>query len=189
MIISMVNNKGGTGKSTLSYLLGTELIRAGHRVLFVDLDEQYNLTLALGFRPQSGFHRISEQVDLISTPDVSRVKLVGYDYVVIDNAPAITEKTRWSIKVADTVMVPMLMEKFSVVGLMKIIPLVDKKKLVVVPNMYQKVTRLHTDVYNQAVDYLGKEGIRLAKPIPRSIEIARAVSDQGFYKTGLLEEL
>lgn len=189
MIISVVNNKGGTGKSTLSYLLGQEFLREGHRVLFVDLDEQYSLSIALGFRPQPGFHHISDDADLIATPDVSRVKLTGYDYVIIDNAPAITEKVRWSIKVADRVLVPMLMEKLSVAGLMKIIPLVDKKKLIVVPNMYQKSTRLHTEVYAQAKAYMEKEGIHMAEPIARSIKVAEAVSNQGYYRIGLSEEL
>lgn len=189
MIISVVNNKGGTGKSTLSYLLGQELLREGNRVLFVDLDEQYSLSIALGFRPQHGYHVISEKAELIATPDVSKVNLNGYDYVVIDNAPAITEKVRWSIKVADRVMVPMLMEKLSVAGLMKIIPLVDKNKLIVVPNMYQKATRLHTEVYAQAKAYMEKEGIHMAEPIARSIKVAEAVSNQGYYRIGLLEEI
>ncbi|WP_404354607.1 ParA family protein [Exiguobacterium aurantiacum] len=189
MIISVVNNKGGTGKSTLSYLLGQELLEEDKRVLFVDLDEQYSLSIALGFRAQPGFRKISEQADLLSTMDVSDIDITGYDYVIIDNAPAITERVRWSIKVADKVLVPMLMEKLSVAGLMKIIPLVDKKKLIVVPNMYQKATRLHTEVYGQAKKFMDKEGIQMAEPIARSIKIAEAVSNQGFYRTGLMEEI
>lgn len=44
-IISLFNNKGGVGKSTLSYHLGCALGEMGKRVLFVDLDPQCNLTI------------------------------------------------------------------------------------------------------------------------------------------------
>ena len=43
------NHKGGTGKSTLSYLYGRELIDNGEHVTFYDLDEQHNLSYSLGF--------------------------------------------------------------------------------------------------------------------------------------------
>lgn len=48
-IISLFNNKGGVGKSTLSYHLGCALGVMGKRVLFVDLDPQCNLTISVSF--------------------------------------------------------------------------------------------------------------------------------------------
>lgn len=47
-IISIVNQKGGVGKSTTALALGSGLIKKGYRTLFVDLDAQGNLTTALG---------------------------------------------------------------------------------------------------------------------------------------------
>jgi len=44
-IISIFNNKGGVGKSTLTYHLGAALAERGKKVLLVDLDPQSNLTL------------------------------------------------------------------------------------------------------------------------------------------------
>ncbi len=41
----MFNNKGGVGKSTLTFHLGHALATLGHRVLLVDFDPQCNLTL------------------------------------------------------------------------------------------------------------------------------------------------
>jgi cellulose biosynthesis protein BcsQ len=43
--ISVFNNKGGVGKTTLTFHLGHALAELGHRVLLVDLDPQCNLTL------------------------------------------------------------------------------------------------------------------------------------------------
>ncbi len=44
-IISVFNNKGGVGKSTLTYHLGNTLADLGHKVLMIDLDPQCNLTI------------------------------------------------------------------------------------------------------------------------------------------------
>lgn len=44
-IVSLFNNKGGVGKSTLAYHLGCALDEMGKRVLFVDLDPQCNLSI------------------------------------------------------------------------------------------------------------------------------------------------
>ncbi len=48
MIISIVNHKGGTGKSTTTANLGSALANEGFNVLLVDLDAQGNLSYSLG---------------------------------------------------------------------------------------------------------------------------------------------
>lgn len=47
-VITVINNKGGTGKTTTVLNLGAALQRKKKRVLLVDLDSQGNLTSALG---------------------------------------------------------------------------------------------------------------------------------------------
>ena len=47
-IISIVNQKGGTAKTTTAENLGIGLVREGKRVLLVDTDPQASLTIALG---------------------------------------------------------------------------------------------------------------------------------------------
>jgi cellulose biosynthesis protein BcsQ len=44
-IISVFNNKGGVGKTTLTFHLAHALAEMGHKVLLVDLDPQCNLTI------------------------------------------------------------------------------------------------------------------------------------------------
>lgn len=47
-VISIVNRRGGVGKTATAHALGAGLAHRGHRVLFVDLDSQGNLTFDLG---------------------------------------------------------------------------------------------------------------------------------------------
>ncbi|MDX4953807.1 ParA family protein [Delftia acidovorans] len=43
--ISVFNNKGGVGKTTLTFHLGNALAELGHKTLIIDLDPQCNLTI------------------------------------------------------------------------------------------------------------------------------------------------
>lgn len=52
-VISLVNQKGGVGKTTTTKNLGAGLVREGKRVLLIDLDPQANLTYSLGIRPEN----------------------------------------------------------------------------------------------------------------------------------------
>jgi cellulose biosynthesis protein BcsQ len=51
--ISIINYKGGVGKTTLSCLLGYYLAKLGHKVLLIDIDPQCSLSLAVGFDPDT----------------------------------------------------------------------------------------------------------------------------------------
>ena len=59
--IAVFNNKGGVGKTTLTYHLGYALAELGYKTLLVDLDPQSNLTL-FGLDPEA-LHEIWEAED------------------------------------------------------------------------------------------------------------------------------
>lgn len=50
-IISIVNEKGGVGKTTCTYNLAVAMARKGLRVLMIDLDYQCSLTVCCGYKP------------------------------------------------------------------------------------------------------------------------------------------
>lgn len=52
-IISVINQKGGTGKTTTAVNLSSGLALQHRRALLIDLDPQAHSTLALGFNPDS----------------------------------------------------------------------------------------------------------------------------------------
>lgn len=60
-IVSLFNNKGGVGKSTLGYHLGCVLGDMGKKVLFIDLDPQCNLTIC-GMLEED-LHKLWEEED------------------------------------------------------------------------------------------------------------------------------
>ncbi|MCS6928646.1 MAG: ParA family protein [Saprospiraceae bacterium] len=52
IIVSLLNHKGGVGKTTSAVNLGAGLVELGKKVLLVDMDPQANLTISLGIPRQ-----------------------------------------------------------------------------------------------------------------------------------------
>ncbi|MDD5551887.1 MAG: ParA family protein [Candidatus Pacebacteria bacterium] len=82
-IISIVNEKGGTGKTTTAVSLGSYLAKFGKKVLLLDLDPQCNATISLGFAPKtlplSLYNSLSEEIPLSGT--VKKTSLFNFDLI------------------------------------------------------------------------------------------------------------
>ena len=59
-IIALVNQKGGTGKTTSAVSIGAGLARLNRRVLLIDIDPQANLTYSLGLEVGDGSPTVYE---------------------------------------------------------------------------------------------------------------------------------
>lgn len=60
-VIALSQEKGGVGKTTLSTYLAVYLAIQGHRVLFLDTEQQKNAASAFGFAPEPGFYDLMER--------------------------------------------------------------------------------------------------------------------------------
>lgn len=91
MILSLISQKGGVGKSTLARLVGVEMARAGWRVLIADLDS------AQGTSTQWHHRRVSNEfepeIDVMRFRSVDRAAREAdrYDLVIMDG-PAHAER-------------------------------------------------------------------------------------------------
>lgn len=61
-VISLFNQAGGTGKTTLAMNLGYVLAQRGHRVLLVDMDPQSSLTVFMGVQPYELEETIAQSI-------------------------------------------------------------------------------------------------------------------------------
>ncbi len=92
-IISILNQKGGTGKSTTSVNLPVFLAAMGKRVLLVDFDSQANATFSLGIDPKklplSVYHALMGQV----TPSAIIRKTSFFGYEIMPASPDLAGAT------------------------------------------------------------------------------------------------
>ena len=104
MIIAVVNQKGGAGKTTLAVHLAVALHDAGRRVALVDNDPQQSAARwLLRAEPQIGCHSVLDARGLVTT--LERLDEAN-DVVVCDGAPRLNEQTHVLMYFAERILIP-----------------------------------------------------------------------------------
>lgn len=147
MVISVINQKGGVCKSTTAANVGAYLTRKGHKVLFVDLDPQGNLSDNLGADPEQGtaidllsgspaiqatpagdIIPAAEDLSLIGNSDIAPTALKTalqpvkrkYDFIILDTPPALSIITINALAASDRVIVPTQADAKSLKGIARL---------------------------------------------------------------------
>ena len=128
MIIGLLNQKGGVGKTTLSVNIAAILAQSGSRVLLIDADPQGSaldwaaarqadpIISVVGF-PRATIHREIAQIGQ------------GYDHIVIDGPPRVTDLARSAIMASDIVLIPVQPSPYDIWASEEVVKLIDEARV------------------------------------------------------------
>lgn len=168
-IVTVANQKGGCGKTTIAMHLGGALGRRGHRTLIIDADPQGTASRWAASAPDD--HLFPATV--VSLAATGRAlhrevgKLVGdYEYVIVDCPPAVESQAPQSaLLISDLVLIPIIPSPPDLWASVGIKELIEKSLTVneglisrIVLNQCQRRRTLAKD----ALDVLGRFEVELA---------------------------
>lgn len=145
-IILTTHQKGGVGKSTITYNLA-ENLKSSANVCIVDMDSQGSLL------------HLSElsKVPIYSGTELSKIINSDYDFIFIDTPPYLNDSISELCQIADVIIIP---TKAGILDLLAIKSTIDivkdvkaEKKAVIVFNMVKPNTTLTDEIKNQLEEY------------------------------------
>lgn len=157
-IITVAQQKGGSGKTTLTVNLAVALRRKGFSVAVLDTDPQGSL----GRWFMERLDRVGEDEGLeFSTSSAWGASYEGeklkkrFDVVLIDTPPKIESDLRPALRVADLVLVPIASSQVDLWATEGVLDLADREKrpVLIVLNRTRPNTRLGTEVASGAAAF------------------------------------
>jgi len=159
-VITFSNQKGGSGKSTLSANLAVLWSNSGYKVAVIDADPQKSLTYWLSERKKYygdddiGVNFYNFDIRNL-TEEVKKIKR-KYDFIIIDSPPAITFETLQIIKASNGVFVPVQPSPLDLMATLPFLQIAreEKKKPLIILNRVMPRAKL-TDAMILRLRYSG----------------------------------
>ena len=159
-VITFSNQKGGSGKSTLSANLSVLWSNSGYKVAVIDADPQKSLTYWLSERKKYygdddiGINFYNFDIRNL-TEEVKKIKR-KYDFIIIDSPPAITFETLQIIKASNGVFVPVQPSPLDLMATLPFLQIAreEKKKPLIILNRVMPRAKL-TDAMILRLRYSG----------------------------------
>lgn len=144
--ILTTHQKGGVGKSTLTYNLAVNL-KDKAKVCIVDMDVQGSLSDFKDFSP----------VPVLSPDKLPELKNSEFDFVFIDTPPYLSNKLPELCNLANAIVIPTKAGVFDVLAIKSTIEIVKQakgeKKALIVFNMVKPNTSLTEEIKSQLNEY------------------------------------
>ncbi|WP_024851236.1 ParA family partition ATPase [Hydrogenovibrio kuenenii] len=128
-IFSIANQKGGTGKTTLSMNFAAGLAKRG-RALVIDADPQGSAGQWCGLAPEDRLFPVSViRVGGNLSTEVKRFSL-DYDFIVIDCPPTLeTGVMQLAMKASDVILIPVLPSPVDLWASIRLVEAIEQSKM------------------------------------------------------------
>lgn len=113
MIVSILNQKGGVGKTTLAVHLARYFTKKGKKVILIDADSQGS-SMEWHERSNGSLVQTTGQPALTLPQDVKMYTSMGFEWIFIDGVPQVSAKTSSAIKASDIVLIPVQPSPYDV---------------------------------------------------------------------------
>lgn len=172
MIITVTNQKGGVGKTTIALNLALKFHAEGEKALLVDADPQAS---SMTFREIRGENEALSNLSVIAntskTVDRDLVPVAeSFDYVVIDSGGRDSQVFRASISLATVVVVPIVPGTMELWGTDKTFDILDeasvfnkKLKVFAVLNMVKQGTKIEKELLSLEEELEKRHNLRFLK--------------------------
>jgi chromosome partitioning protein len=113
MIIGVLNQKGGVGKTTVAINLASTLAKSGLRILLVDADPQASAMAWSSTREIEPLFPVVGMAKPSLHRDLPRLA-ADYDVTIVDGAPRVNDLGRSAILASDLVLIPVQPSPYDV---------------------------------------------------------------------------